>query len=140
MPPVVKLCERLMLDVELAVRSFPRYHRYATGTRLRNVAFDLTRAAHRAWRERSSDPSHIHALEQRVDDVRITLQLGSQLRAFNSFGQFESLARTAHEIGRQVGGWNKATHPKGQNATGRSVPQQRAQTLSTDGASAGANR
>ena len=55
MPPVVKLCERLMLDIEQAVRSFPRYHRYATGARLRNQAFDLTASAHRAWRYRQGE-------------------------------------------------------------------------------------
>lgn len=31
-PPIVKAAERLLLDIELAVRHWPRYHKYASGT------------------------------------------------------------------------------------------------------------
>ena len=37
-PPVIKACERLLVDLENAVRQFPRYHRYAVGTELRKAA------------------------------------------------------------------------------------------------------
>lgn len=35
LPPIVKAAERLLLEIELAVRRFPRYHKYTHGTHLR---------------------------------------------------------------------------------------------------------
>lgn len=35
LPPIVKQAERLMLEIEIAVRQFPRYHKYAVGAELR---------------------------------------------------------------------------------------------------------
>ena len=38
LPPIVKAAERLLLEIEQAVRRFPRYHKYTHGTRLREQA------------------------------------------------------------------------------------------------------
>lgn len=35
LPPIAKLAERLQLDIEQAVRGFPRFHKYALGADLR---------------------------------------------------------------------------------------------------------
>jgi hypothetical protein len=137
MPPILKLAERLMLDVETAVKGFSRYHRYTVGTRMRDQVHGIACAAHKAWRKRDSRPELIGELSEQIDDVKITLQLGSQLRAFASLEQFRAIAAVASELGRQVGGWNK--HRKGQNAQAPTAPRQCAKTLSTRDASNGAN-
>jgi hypothetical protein len=62
-----------------------------------------------------------------------------RIKAFASFAQFESLARTVAELGKQVGGWHRQQHPKGQNPAQRLAPE-RAQILSTRNASAEATR
>jgi hypothetical protein len=49
LPPIVKAAERLLLEIEQAVRRFPRYHKYTHGTRLRDQAMAVTQLAHRAW-------------------------------------------------------------------------------------------
>ena len=136
-PPIVKLAERLLLDVERVVRSFPRYHKYAVGAELRADARKVAQLAHRAWRQRARQAELVTRLVWAVDDMKITMQLASQLRAFESPGQFEALARIARDLGKQVGGWHRQQHPKGQNAQA-GEPSQRPQILSTRAASPGA--
>ena len=57
LPPIVKLAERLMLEVERAVRAFPRYHKYSLGQELRQQCRDVVRLCYRAWRAR--DQQHV---------------------------------------------------------------------------------
>lgn len=130
LPPVVKLAERLLVDIELAVRAFPRYEKYSVGAVLRARAMDLAEAAHNAWRDREHRGDRLEQLAAAVDRLKLTAQLASRLRAFRSLAQYEALSRIAYELGRQVGGWRRQQHPKGQDAQPRSA-WQRAQTLLT---------
>jgi hypothetical protein len=134
LPPVIKLCERLLVDIELAVRRFARFHKYTFGSDLRIQAMNVTRLAYRAWNDREHRGEWIATLVVAVDELKVSLQLGSRIKAFTSFGQFEVLARTALDLGRQVGGWKKQQHPMGQNASHRNAAQ-RAPILSTHTAS-----
>ena len=133
-PPIVRTAERLLLDIEKAVRRFPRYHKFTFGSTLRNQAFAVAQLANRAWRQRSKQAARVEQLVWAVDDIKIALQLGSQLRAFASLAQYEAVARVARDLGKQVGGWHRQLHPKGQNAPAV-APDQRAQILSTRAAS-----
>jgi hypothetical protein len=140
LPPIAKLSERLLLDVEQAVRRFVRYHRYALGADLRRQAAEVRRLVDRAWRDKPRQLHWTTELVWAIDELKLSLQLGSQLRAFASFGQFEGLIRTTEDLGRQAGGWKRQQqHPKGQNPPPSSGPE-RAQILSTRAASSGANR
>ena len=136
LPPIVKTAERLLLEVEQAVRAFPRFHKYELGSDLRKLAMKIATLAHRAWRETAMRETLLSHLARAIDGIKLSLQLGSRLRAFSSFGQFEALSRTAVELGRQVGGWQRtrSNHPKGQNAAGSALPQ-RLQKLSPRAAS-----
>ena len=116
LPPIVKLAERLLVDVEQAVRRFARYHKYTYGTKLREHALNIARLAHRASRDRAKRSTWIGRLVWLIDDFKLLLQLGQQIKAFASFGQFESFARVARELGKQAGGWYRQQHPNGQNA------------------------
>jgi len=141
LPPIVKLAERLMLEVERAVRAFPRYHKYSLGQELRQQCRDVVRLCYRAWRTRDQQNVLLPALVEGVDEIKLSLQLGSQLRAFRSFAEFEALLRVALDLGRQAGGWRRQVvpHPKGQNPE-PATARERAHTLSTRSASpAGAN-
>lgn len=121
-----------------AVSQWPRKHRYLSGTDLRRAAMRVAKRAQRAWRARDDKPERVARLVRAVDAVKINLQLGMRLRAFRSFAQFEALARVAADLGRQAGGWHRQLNPKGQNRAAPPPPE-RAQTLSTCAASAGAN-
>lgn len=135
LPEIVKKSERLLLDIEQAVRGFARYHKYTIGTDLRGQAMTVLRLCHRAWRDRGQQVHWVAELIWAIDELKISLQLGSQLHAFKSFKQFESLIRAAEELGRCAGGWKRQLHHKGQNPGGNAHPE-RAQILSGRAASA----
>ena len=135
LPPIVKLAERLLVEIEQAVRRFPRYHNYAVGADLRSTAMEVCRLAHRAWRDRARQAEWVARLVWAVDDLKIDLQLGSRVRAFASFSQFEMLSRLACDLGKQTGGWHKRKTPEQCQNGSADARGQRAQILSTPAAS-----
>jgi hypothetical protein len=135
LPAAVKQAERLLLEVETAVRRWTRYHKYTHGAELRSRAFNVAQLAHRAWNDRENRAEWIRRLAFGIDDLKLTLQLAKQLEAFVSFAQFENLARIASELGRQCGGWQKQQRVRGQNDSTPQALSQRVKTLSARGAS-----
>lgn len=133
LPPIAKAAERLLLEVELVVRGFPRYHKYTIGSELREQAMNVVRLTHRAWRDRARQTEWTSKLAFAIDDLKLSLQLGKQVQAFRSFRQFEMIAELAVDLGRQCGGWSK--HLKGQNARASETSAQRPQILSSQAAS-----
>lgn len=129
LPEIAKKSERLLVDIEQAVRGFVRYHKYSLGSDLRTQAMTVLRMCHRAWRDRSRQAHWVAELVWAVDELKLSLQLGSQLRAFKSFRQFELLIRAAEEVGRCAGGWKRQIHHKSQNSANYDSPE-RAQILS----------
>ena len=141
MPPIVRQAEQLLYDIEQAVRGFPRYSKHSLGADLRRTAMEVAQFAHRAWRERKRASEWTEQLVWKIDQLKISLQLGKRLRAFKSLAQFEALARVAHELGKQAGGWHRQQsrlHPTGQNPSSTATSE-RAQTLSTRVASTEVN-
>jgi hypothetical protein len=132
-PPIARLSHRILADVENAVRRFARFHKYSTGADLRFYAMQVARSVHKAWRDPDQRLSRVLELCSAVDDLKISMQLGKQVRAFGSFAEFEALAKLVHQLGQQSGGWLKSLQSKGQNVQARE-PVQRAQILSTQGA------
>jgi hypothetical protein len=122
LPPIARVAERLLLEIEQAVRAFPRYHRYTVGAELRTEAMALAVLTHRAWRDRANQVAHVRQLVWAIDAFKLRLQLASQVRAFASFAQFEQIYRTTRELGQQAGGWRKQQSPVGQNAPARQRP------------------
>jgi hypothetical protein len=138
LPAIVKLAERLMADIEIAVSRFPRRHRYTVGARLSDLAMEVAFTAHQAWRV--TGPETLRALDESIGRLKLQLQLGQQIHAFASFGQFELLAKTAADLGKQCGGWQKRRNPKRQNAQeAQAPPAQSPQILSSHVASSEAN-
>jgi hypothetical protein len=136
LPPIIKAAERLLVDIENAVRRFPRYHRYQVGADLRRRAMDAYRTAWRAWQDRKAQAHWVEQLVWIVDEIKQHLQIGKQLHAFVSFAQFEMLFRQAQGLGKQAGGWRRdLSHPIVQNADGRRAVSQRDEKLSAHAAS-----
>lgn len=138
LPDITKKAERLLIEIEQAVRGFSRYHKYSLGSDIRDQAMTVLRMCHRAWRDRPRQTQWVSELVWAIDELKLSLQIGSQLRAFKSFKQFESLIRAAEEVGRCAGGWKRQLHRKSQNPASKASPE-RAQILSGHAASTGAN-
>ena len=137
-PPIVKLAEQLLVQIEQVVRRFARYHKYTVGSELRTQAMAVALLAARAWRDRDNQKTLVRQLVWEIDALKQRMQLASLIQAFASFKQFEALARLAKSLGRQVGGWYRDIHPKALNAAPPAAPQ-RGQILSTRAASPGAH-
>ena len=100
---------RFLVEVETAVRTFPRHHKYTLGSDLRREAMNICRLVARAAQSRAG-PERARLLEQlvwQVEDVNMSLQLGKELEVFASFAQFQRLAEQAVAMGRESGGWWK---------------------------------
>ncbi len=129
LPEIARKAERLTADIENAVRGFARYQKYTLGTDLRTGAMNVLKVCNRVWRDRSRQHHWVNELIWAVDELKLTLQLASQLRAFKSFKQFEAIIRQADEVGRCAGGWKRSLHEKSQDPAGKASPE-RAQILS----------
>lgn len=138
-PPIARVAERLLKEVEETVRRFPRYHKYTFGSDLRREAMHVARLTHRAWRDHDQQTHWLRRLAFAIDDLKLSLQLGKQIEAFASFRQFEMLARIAADLGRQCGGWLKQRQLNGQNGSTAKPSSQRPETLSARAASSEAN-
>ena len=131
LPPVYRDCRRLLLHTEDVVRRFSRYHKYTVGTDLRQQAMAVMRGVHVAVYDKPNQARHVQALVWLVDNYKLTLQLAIELGAFvvsagakskktsPGFAAFETAAQLAGQIGKQCGGWQKATAnpPTGQTAS-----------------------
>lgn len=84
LPPIVKTAERLLLEVEQAVRGFARFHKYALGSDLRKLAMKIAMLAHRAWRDVAARVTLLSNLDRNLQEMKIALVLGSRLKAFSS--------------------------------------------------------
>jgi hypothetical protein len=95
----------LLLEIEQAVKHFPRYHKYTLGSELRTQAMLICRLVSRAWRDKPKTQHWLEKLVPAVDDLKIQLQLGKELQAFRNFAEFERLVMLTMEVGKQGGGW-----------------------------------
>jgi hypothetical protein len=137
-PPIIKAIERLLVDIEQAVRTFSRRYRYDLGGDLRKQAMRVFHLANKACRDRAQQERWVGELVWAVDDLKQYLQTCKLVGATRSFRQFEYLARQIETVGMQCGGWKRQLHPKAQSVHAP-VDAQRGQKLSTRATPAGVN-
>ena len=117
--PLWRAATRFLLEIEDAVRRFPRYHKYTLGSDLRRQAMTVCRLVARAAQD-SDAAGRAQRLEQlvwQVEDLKMSLQLAKELEAFASFAQFQRLAEQVVALGRQSGGWWKRARSAGRDAS-----------------------
>jgi hypothetical protein len=99
--PVWRDANLLLLEIELAVRGFPRYHKYTLGSELRLAAMRICELIARAWHERQHQRECLSRLSRIIDSLNIKLQLAKELQAYKNFAQFLRLAELAVNVGQQ---------------------------------------
>ncbi len=86
--PIYKKAYDLTLYFEKIVRNFSRYHKYTVGAELRQLsreALQLIRLANN-----TSDKAQILIkLRERLEDLKLTIRLCKDLKAFPSFNSFQ---------------------------------------------------
>jgi len=126
--PIWRDANLLLLEVEKAVRHFPRYHKYSLGTDLRQQAMGICRLIIRAYNSDNNQQSQIKRLGLAVDDIKVQIQLAKELEAFRHFREFQQIVELAVSVGRQSGGWRR--HLEGRNSQNRSAPRHNGRTES----------
>lgn len=110
--PLWRDANRLLLLIEDVVRHFPRYHKYTLGSDLRKQAMNINRWIARAVHDRAGRVRHIKRLIFSIDDMKVLIQLGKELKVFPNFKVFQTLAELAVGLGRQSGGWQRRVRPE----------------------------
>ncbi len=99
--PIWRDSQQLLIEVEQAVRGFPRYHKYAIGSDLRRQAIHVLRINGKGpLRMR-----YVRQLVNAIDDIKFLITTAKKLKAFASFKQFQLLAELAVTLGKQSGAW-----------------------------------
>ncbi len=89
-------------------RICPRYHKYALGADLRRQAYAVCRGVVVANGERDGRLAAVERLVLAVEELKLLIQMGKEVRAFASFREFERAAELAVALSKQSGGWRRA--------------------------------
>ncbi|WP_201245726.1 four helix bundle protein [Halochromatium salexigens] len=103
--PLWRDANRLLLAIEQAMRDFPRYHKYTLGTDLRRQAMAICQLVRRAAPRGDDQVARVTQLVEAVDDLKLQIQLGKELQAFQSFKHFQAISELVVAVGKQSGGW-----------------------------------
>ena len=104
--PIWRDAKRLLLEIEIAVRGFPRYHKYTLGTEMRTQAMRVCQLLSRAIAARGQRRiDAVRRLLEALDDLKIAIQLARELKAFSSFSVFQRVVEWAVRTGKQGGAW-----------------------------------
>lgn len=92
-----------------ATNGFPRNHRFTVTQRLLNAALDLSERLEEANVRRGTERrERLARADEALGKLRYYLRL-SYRWGWLSDGQYEHVAQMVDEIGRLLGGWQKAT-------------------------------
>ena len=96
-----------------ATNHFPRAHRHTFTRRLLDAAFDLRERLEDAnLRQRNARLERLLLADEALARVRVYLRLAAGWK-WLSDSQYEHVAKMVAEIGRLLGGWQKATNARG---------------------------
>jgi hypothetical protein len=113
--PIYKAAYDLCLYLEQAVRQFSRYHKYTLGADLRDGARRTLKLVVRANARRDKGPVLLE-LREALEELKVLLRLGQDVKAFANFNAFEHAITQVVEIAKQNEGWLKSQgQGQGQN-------------------------
>jgi hypothetical protein len=75
LPEIAKKAERLLIDIEQAVRGFARYNKYTIGSDLRSQAMIVVRMCNRVWRDRNRQSHWLAELIWSIDELKLKLKI-----------------------------------------------------------------
>ncbi len=106
----------LVAYTESIVKNFEKYHKYTMGEELRNRSRDILFGIQKA--NMSKDKSQeLIALRDKCEAFKMTVVIAQEIKAFNSFKQFENSSRLSYTVCRQAQAWlNSQDHNTDNNA------------------------
>ncbi|MBI5749111.1 MAG: four helix bundle protein [Nitrospinae bacterium] len=110
--PIYKRTVELTVYIEQVVRGFSKYHKYTIGSDLRNLSRSLAVMVIKANSMRDKIPI-LTELRDKSEEMKLMIMIGKEVKAFNSFKQFQHAAGLTVEISKQSEGWLKSQREKG---------------------------
>ena len=117
--PIYKAAYDLCLWLEQVVRGFPRYHKDAIGSDLREGSRRILRLVVRA-NARTDKTSVLLELREQVEELKAMLRLCYDAKGFAGMAAFEHGARLVVDIARQNEGWMRSAQRKSVKTPDRS--------------------
>jgi four helix bundle protein len=111
--PIYRAAMDVVVAVDAAVRGFPRYHKYALGTQLRQASLEALLNVQRAH-PKQARAAGLARLCASIEELKLLLQAGKEVSAFASYGQFAELMKRVVSLARQAEAW-RAHERKRQN-------------------------
>lgn len=118
--PIYKASYDLCLYLEQVVQGFSRYHKYTLGTDLRDGARTALKLVVRA-NARRERAAVLIALREQLEELKVLLRLGQDLKAFSRFNTFEHAITQVVELAKQNEGWLKSQR-RSQDLNRRAMP------------------
>lgn len=91
-----------------AIGKFPRSHRFVLGERMENLLYDVLDALVEARYDRSGRRNLLKRANIRLEQFRFQMRLAKDLHVLG-LKQYEHCSALVDEVGRQIGGWVKAS-------------------------------
>lgn len=119
--PIYKLTSELAVMLDQVVRGFARFHKYTLGTKLREGAIELVVLVSRC-NQREQRDQWLPVLCAKVEELKILVNLGKELQAFQSFKQFVQVMEQVVAIARQAEGWRRSLQARERPEPVRTIP------------------
>jgi hypothetical protein len=113
--PALEAHQQFMLWLVPAVERFPRAQKFLLGDRIQSTALDVLEALIEATYTRDRR-GHLARANLGLEKLRVLFRLATELRHLDP-RRYEYAARSIDEIGRLVGGWQKAHAARDGDAT-----------------------
>ena len=102
--PVYKKAFELTVYFENLVRGFDRYHKYTVGSEIRNLSRRILLLLAKA-NTRSMRKEHLAEAIDKLEELKILINICKEIKAFRSFKNFEFSAKLVVEVSKQCEGW-----------------------------------
>jgi len=108
--PIYRDATRLVVEIESAVKDFPRYHKYTLGSEMHTLAYDLLTVMPYIINNKNDRKQLIKKAHQ-FSEV-LTIQIAKQIVNL-SFKVFETLVSLTINLSKQCKAWqNKLQHQR----------------------------
>lgn len=99
--PITRAATGLAVMMERKVRSFSRFHKYTMGSRLRETATSVVLLVGRAYRRGPDRNDILGTLCEAVEELRLLVNLGKEVQAFQSFDQYARVMEQVVSVARK---------------------------------------
>lgn len=105
--PVYKAAQDMAVYFEKVVRYFEKYNKYTFGVEIRTLVHRILVLVAKANTKQARRESLAEVLDK-LEELKITLRLCKEVKAFNSFKSFEVATKSVIEVAKQCEGWFKS--------------------------------